>query len=82
MEKIFAEIGFGNDTFLSTEIENANNEYRISKFIMPKIIEGYYLRFWIFKTVVVISTDSGLKIKKKNRNKLKILFGISGNNES
>jgi hypothetical protein len=80
MEKIFAEIGFGNDTFLSTEIENGDREYRIPKFVKPKIIDSYYLRFWIFKTVIIISTNEGLKFKKRNRNDLKILFGISGTN--
>lgn len=80
MKKIFAEIGFGNDTFLSTEVENDDSEYRVPKFIKPRIIEGYYFRLWIFKTVFILSTDAGLKIKKKNKNKLKILFGISGNN--
>lgn len=53
MEKVFAEMGFGNDTFLSTEMENEDKEYRIPKFIKPKIISGYYLRFWIFKTVFI-----------------------------
>lgn len=80
MEKVFAEIGFGNDTFLSTEIESDNKEYRVPKFINPKIIKGYYLRFWIFKRVFILSTNSGFKIRKKDRNKLKILFGISGTN--
>jgi len=80
MEKVFAEIGLGNDTFLSTEIENGDKEYRIPKLIKPKVIKGYYLRFWIFKTVFILSTDSGFKITKKNRNELKILFGISGTN--
>ena len=78
MKKIFAEIGFGNETFLSTEIEEGDKEYRIAKFIRPKIINDYYFRFWIFKTVFILSTDSGLKIKKKDRNKIKILFGIGG----
>lgn len=39
MKRIFAEIGFGNETFLSTEIEEGENEYRIPEFIL-KIIFG------------------------------------------
>ena len=78
MKKVFAEIGFGNDTFLSTEIEEGNSEYRIPKFIKPKKINSYYLRFWIFKKVFILSTNHGFEIKSKDRNKLKILFGISG----
>lgn len=34
MKKVFAEIGFGNDTFLSTEFEEENSEYRVPKFVM------------------------------------------------
>lgn len=78
MKKVFAEIGFGNDTFLSTEIEEENNEYRIPKFVKPEKINGYYFRFWIFKKVFIFSTNHGFKIITKDKNKLKILFGISG----
>ena len=78
MKNFFAEIGLGNDTFLSTEIEENNGEYRIPKFIMPKKIKGYYFRFWIFKTVFILSTSNGFEVKKKDKRRLKILFGISG----
>ena len=80
MEKIFAEIGFGNDSFLSTEIEKGSEEFRIPKFIKPKAINDYYFRIWIFKTVIILSTKDGLVVKKKDKNKFKILFGIGGNN--
>jgi len=78
MKKYFAEIGLGNDTFLSTEIEEGDKEYRIPKFIKPRKINGYYLRFWIFKKVFIFSTNHGFEINKKDRNNLKILFGVSG----
>lgn len=78
MKKVFAEIGLGNNTFLSTEIEEKDNEYRIPKFIKPQKILDYYFRLWIFKTVLILSTNRGFKIMKKDRNKFKILFGVSG----
>jgi len=78
MKKVFAEIGFGNDTFLSTEFEEEQGEYRIPKFIKPQKIYDCYMRFWIFKKVFIFSTKDGLIIKSKDRNKLKILFGIGG----
>jgi len=78
MKKIFAEIGYGNDTFLSTEFEETESEYRVSRFVLPSKINGFYFRFWIFKTVFVLSTNDGFETKKKDRNKLKLLFGISG----
>ena len=78
MKKIFAEIGFGNESFLSTEIESGKNEHRINKFVKPNIINGFYIRIWIFKKVFVASTYNGFSINNKSRNKIKILFGIEG----
>lgn len=78
MKKIFAEIGIGNNSFFSTEFEENNREYRISKFIKPKKVSDYYLRIWLLRTVLIISTKDGFKIIKKNKNKFKLLFGISG----
>jgi len=80
-EKIYAEIGFGNESFLSTEIEQVNREFRIKKFIIPRNIESLYFRVWILKKVFELSSENGFSITKKNKNKLKILFGISGNNK-
>jgi hypothetical protein len=42
MKKIYAEIGFGNDTFLSTKIEEGDDEYRIPKFSVPPKIKSIY----------------------------------------
>jgi hypothetical protein len=80
MKKVFAEVGIGNDTFLSTEFEEEGNEYRVPKFIKPKKVTEYYLRFWIFKNVFILSTKNGFELKRKDRNKIKILFGIGGEN--
>lgn len=77
-KKIYAEIGFGNDSILSTEIEKGSKEYRVKKFIFPRKIESFYIRFWIFRKVLVLSSNQGLLVGSKNKNKLKILFGISG----
>ena len=78
MKNIYTEIGFGNDTFLSTEVEDGESEYRIPRFKLPEKITQIYFRFWVGKKVLVISTFDGFKIQTKNRNKLKILFGIGG----
>jgi len=78
MKKVFAEIGFGNDTFLSTEIEENGGEHRIPKFIIPEKITEWYFRSWLFKRVYVLSTKDGFTVSDKDRKKLKILFGIGG----
>ncbi len=71
-------MGVGNGTFFSTEIEEEGNEHRIPRFVCPDKINDFYFRFWIFKTTIVLSTKDGLKLEKKDTNKLKILFGIGG----
>lgn len=78
MKKVFAEAGLGNSSFFSTEYEEGGKEYRIPKFIRPKTIHGYYFRFWFFKRVFVFSTNDGFETSLKNKNRFKILFGISG----
>ncbi len=78
MKKTFAEIGFGNETFFSTEIEENDREYRIPRFIMPSNFYDLYFRFWIGKRSCVFSTKDGIKIKGKDRNKFELLFGIGG----
>ena len=76
--KIFAELGYGNATFCNTEIEKGKYEHRLGKFIIPKKIEGIYFRFWVLKRVFVLSTNKGFSFAKKDRVRLKILFGIEG----
>lgn len=78
MKKVFAEIGIGNETFVSTEIEEGEIEYRVPRFRLPKKVLGFYLRVWIGRRVFVLATDEGFKIQKKDRNRFKLLFGISG----
>lgn len=79
MKRVFAEIGVGNDSWFSTEFEeNGTPEYRVSKFVRPERVGGYYIRIWIAKTVYILSTDQGFQRKTKDRKKFKFLFGISG----
>lgn len=81
MKKIFFEIGVGNETFVSTEIEEGEKEYRVPNFIIPEKISGYYLRVWIGKKVYILSTNDGFETTLKAKNKFKFLFGISGQNK-
>jgi len=78
MKKIYAEIGFGNGSFLSTEIEEGNKEHRVSKFLIPKKMLGVYIRIWILKKVFIISSKDGIKLKDTEKNKLKLLLGAEG----
>lgn len=80
MKKIYAEIGFGNESFYQRRLRGGTGEYRIPIFIRPSKIKGLYFRFWIFKKVFILSTNHGFEIVSKNRNRLKILFGIAGEN--
>lgn len=78
MKKIFAEIGFGNDTFLSTEIEENNKEHRVGKFLIPKKLKDFYFRACFFKKNLIISTRDGIKLKSRDKNNFKLLFGLGG----
>ena len=80
---VFIEIGFDKDNNkylfgISTEIENQDgSEFRVPRFV-PMIFEGVYCRFWIFKTVFAIGFPVRFNIRKKKRNNLKFVLGISG----
>ncbi len=38
-KKVFAEVGIGNETFLSTEYEEGELEYRVPMFAVPATIQ-------------------------------------------
>lgn len=82
--KVFIEYGFDidNNKYLlgkSVEIETKNIEYRTKTHIKLKQIDGFYIRIWIFKLVVIISTFTPIfKLQHKTRNNIKVVFGISG----
>ena len=76
--KIYAEVGIGNDTFFSTEYEDGDREYRVSRFVKPSHVMEYYVRIWIRKTVYIFSTHEGLKKVSKDKNRFKFLFGVGG----
>lgn len=78
MKRIYAEVGFGNDNFLSTEIEDGKKEYRISKSLILKKILEIYIRVCILKKVFIISSKEGIKLKNREKNKLKLLLGVGG----
>lgn len=82
-DKIFTEIGIDpdNNKFIvgvSSEIEYKDgSEVRQSGFIKMKL-DSIYIRLWVFKNVFAISRKQGIKIKKKNKNNFKFVFGLEG----
>ncbi|MBS3155787.1 DUF3977 family protein [Candidatus Woesearchaeota archaeon] len=78
MKKIYTEIGIGNDSFFSTEIEDKNREIRIKRFFLPKLVTGIYIRIWVLKKELIISSNKGFILRNRNKNKIKVLFGVSG----
>lgn len=81
--KAYVEYGidFDNNRFgfgKSIEIEEPNErEYRTKANIII-YNKRYYVRFWIGKKVFSYSVNDGFKIKNKNRNNFKLIFGIAG----
>jgi len=78
MVEIFAEIGLGNESFCSTEIEKGRLEHRIRGFVIPPKIRGVYVRIWVYRWVVVFSTKNRISWQKKPKKRVKILFGVEG----
>lgn len=81
MKQVYAEAGIGNETFLSTEFEEGESEYRVPRFTWPAKVAGVYLRLWVGKRVFIVSTNEGFKTAKKDRNRFKFVFGVSGESE-
>ncbi len=78
MRKVYAEIGIGNESFLSTEFEEGKKEWRVKGFKPPKKVTSFYIRIWIFKRVLVISFFNGMFLRKKTKNKFKFVLGLGG----
>ncbi|HCM89083.1 MULTISPECIES: DUF3977 family protein [Vagococcus] len=80
-KKTFVEIGLDFDQHkwglgVSTEIETANSEIRKKGFSKIAITE-VYLRLWLLKKVLILSTKEGIKISNKKRKNFKVLIGVS-----
>jgi hypothetical protein len=77
--KQYVEFGIGNAWCVRTELEQADGtETELKGMRSFRQIEGLYLRFWIGRTVWILSSNEGFKTTSKNRRALKLLFGISG----
>ena len=76
--KVYSEIGYGNPSLISSEIEYSDgSELRLPGF-KKMHIEGVYFRLWFRNSVFILSSRDGFKIQLKNKKKLKILFGLQG----
>lgn len=79
MMKQYVEIGIGNTWWVRTEVEDPDGtEHEIKGCRSFRRVEGIYLRFWIGKSVWIMSTNERLKTTRRNRPAFKVLFGISG----
>lgn len=75
--RIFTEIGFGNASFINTEIEIGDRERRVRGCVRMHV-QGVYLRVWIGRRVWILSTRQGYKTMMKNRSTFKLLLGFEG----
>ena len=74
----YLEIGIGNTWLVRTEIElNDDYEFEMKGWQGGIYTESFYIRLWLGgKRVFIFDTKEGFKIKKKNKRKFKIIFGI------
>ena len=75
--RIFTEIGFGNASFISTEIEKGTRERRVRGCVRMHV-QGVYLRLWVGRRVWIISTRQGYETRTKSRSTFKFLLGVEG----
>ncbi|MEK5279717.1 MULTISPECIES: DUF3977 family protein [Paenibacillus] len=74
----YIELGLGNTWLIRTETElEDGTEYEEKGIVKPVKFRSLYFRIWIGKTVIILDLKQGLKISKKSRKKLKIIFGIT-----
>lgn len=77
--KKYIEFGLGNKWLVRTEIEKEDGtEKEVKGIQLPIQIYSIYVRIWIGKRVIIVDTKEGLKTNKKNTNRIKLIFGISG----
>jgi len=76
MKKYYTEIGIGNSSFISTEIETQLSERRISGIHIRGKFQEIYLRFWIGNRVFILSSKEGFVMRMKDKKKLKMLLGV------
>ncbi|MBS4200803.1 DUF3977 family protein [Bacillus sp. FJAT-49732] len=73
----FIEFGVGNKWLIRTETELSDGtELEEKGIVRPIKIQSFYIRVWIGKTVFILDTKDGFKKAKKNRIKIKLVFGI------
>jgi hypothetical protein len=70
----YSEIGIGNPTFLSTEIENELGEMRLHGFLCGPHLLSMYIRIQIFHVIFILDIPEGLIIKHKGYSKFKFLL--------
>lgn len=73
----YIELGIGNKYLLRTEVELDNDyEFEVKGILGGIRFKSLYFRIWIGKRVYIFDIEEGFKIKNKNKNKFKMIFGI------
>jgi hypothetical protein len=71
----YCEIGIGNPSIFSTEIESSRREIRIKGVRFSSLrVRTIYLRIWVGRRVAVIDWR-GLSIRSKSRRSFKVVLG-------
>lgn len=70
---IYSEIG---TIGLSTEIETDSHEWRVPGLHPTGRFVSIYVRIWIRRTVIILDSKEGLKIKRKDRNRVLAVLGM------
>ena len=74
--KIFSEMGVGLPTFFSSEFElEDGREFRLPG-IWVRSISEVYVRIWIGRRVLILSSKEGIKTQSKPKNRFNLVLGL------
>ena len=82
-DTLFTEFGidFDNNKFglgVSTEVEHPDGSEDRRPGFKKMHISSIYMRIWMFKKVLILSSSNFIELKSKPRNNFKIIIGLSG----
>ena len=77
-DRVFTEVGFGNPTFISTEIEYEDGREERVPGRVPMKRAGFYMRLRIGTRHWAWDTKDGYAFKRRPRAAFKVLFGWYG----
>lgn len=75
---LYREWGFGNPTFISSELDLGSHEVRVPGLLPMFRCVSWYVRVWIGRTVFIWDSVEGFKRCPKSTRRFKLVLGQRG----